>query len=179
MLISMAICKVCKSEYQKFRSTQKACSIDCALQINQAAKAKAKAKELRFRKEAARPLSYYAAKAQSAFNAFIRARDGKNCISCGNTKDVQYCAGHYFTRGARPWLRFNEDNVHVQCNHYCNLNLSGNISAYTPRLIDKIGQNRFDALKESTGDNLKPTREFYQEITVLYRKKLKELESKI
>ena len=36
-------------------------------------------------------------------------------------------------------------NVHKQCS-VCNNHLSGNIGEYTPRLIEKIGQEKFDRL---------------------------------
>src|SRR6188474_3623684 len=48
---------------------------------------------------------------QKIFNEYIRLRDKDlPCISCGTTKAVQYCAGHYYTRKAFPNLRYNEDN---------------------------------------------------------------------
>ncbi len=112
-------------------------------------------------------------KAQSAFNAYIRKRDEKEpCISCGRHHTGQYHAGHYKTVGARKDLRFNEDNCHKQCS-VCNNHLSGNLAEYTPRLIEKIGQERFDKLqkvetKSYTADELK-------EIIRYYKDKLKQL----
>ena len=78
---------------------------------------------------------------QQACNAYIRERDKKEpCISCGTTKqDIQYCAGHFKTRGSTPSLRFHPGNIHKQCNRYCNMALSGNVAAYRERLIEKIG----------------------------------------
>ena len=75
--------------------------------------------------------------AQRAFNAYIRARDqGKPCISCGALTELE--AGHYLSIGARPELRFNENNVQGQCNH-CNVTLSGNQKNYRIGLIGRIG----------------------------------------
>ena len=114
--------------------------------------------------------------AQQAFNAFIRERDKLlGCISCD--KDVnwsgQWHAGHYKTTKARPDIRFNEDNCHKQCS-VCNNHLSGNIGEYTPRLIERIGHDRFLALglnkvRRYECDELK-------EIELLYKRKLKELQ---
>ncbi len=87
-------------------------------------------------------------KAQAAFNAFIRARDAdQGCISCDKDKNWQgqWHAGHFKTTKARPDIRFNEDNCHKQCS-VCNNHLSGNIGEYTPRLISKIGLERYEAL---------------------------------
>lgn len=98
-------------------------------------------------KEKQKDRQYYLRTLQQWFNRFIRLRDAKEpCISCGTTKNVSWSAGHYFTVGSYPNLRFNEDNVHKQCWFYCNKNKSGNIAEYTPNLIKKIGIDRFTEL---------------------------------
>lgn len=109
-------------------------------------------------------------RAQSAFNAFIRERDKLlGCISCDkdNTWHGQWHAGHYKTTKARPDIRFNEDNCHKQCS-ICNNHLSGNIGEYTPKLIERIGQERFLALglnkvKRYTCEELKKIELMYKE----------------
>lgn len=131
---------------------------------------------LKIRKLAVKPLSYFAKQAQTAFNAYIRERDKDlPCISCGRHHAGQYHAGHYRTTGANPELRFDEDNTNKQCAP-CNNHLSGNIENYTPRLIEKIGQDRFDRLM-SVHELPKWKREDYERIRDEYRRKLKELKS--
>ncbi len=121
-----------------------------------------------------KPLSYFAKQAQQAFNEFIRYRDRHlPCISCGRHHDGQYHAGHFRTTGANPELRFNEDNCHRQCAP-CNNHLSGNLIAYRPALITKIGQSRFDALM-GPHELPKWKRDDYIRIRNEYRAKLKEL----
>lgn len=91
-----------------------------------------------------KPLRSLKAIAVNHFHKFIRRRDhGQPCISCGsyNTSD----ASHYFSAGANPVVRFNEDNVHLACRK-CNYFLSGNLIPYRQNLIEKIGQERFDKL---------------------------------
>jgi hypothetical protein len=113
--------------------------------------------------------------AQQAFNAFIRTRDnGLGCVSCDKDKDWQgqWHAGHYKTTKARPDIRFNEDNCHKQCS-ICNNHLSGNIGEYTPKLIDRIGQDRFLAL--GLNKVRRYTCEELKEIELTYKRKLKEL----
>ncbi|WP_407291220.1 recombination protein NinG [Morganella morganii] len=132
--------------------------------------------KLKIRKLAVKPLSYFAKQAQTAFNAYIRERDKDlPCISCGRHHTGQYHAGHYRTTGSNPELRFDEDNVHKQCAP-CNNHLSGNIENYTPRLIEKIGQERFDCLM-GVHELPKWKREDYERIRDEYRLKLKELKS--
>ncbi len=130
--------------------------------------------KLKARQLAVKPLSYFRNQAQQAFNAFIRERDKDlPCISCGRFHKGQYQAGHYRTTKAHPELRFNEDNTHKQCSA-CNNYLSGNIVNYKPRLIEKIGQERFDALMIQR-PLMKWRREDYERICDEYRAKLRSL----
>jgi hypothetical protein len=177
----MKKCKTCKAEFTQYNSLQTLCTACLILKGRKIAVRNAKSaktaqnRELIRQKEAVKPLKHWADKAQSAFNAYIRARDGKVCISCGTTKpDIQYCAGHYRTRKAASQLRYNEDNVHAQCNKYCNLHNSGNIPAYRPALIAKIGQERHDALINNH-EVKRWTKEECQDIEKIYKAKLKEL----
>ncbi len=135
---------------------------------------KAERKRLAERKQQVKPLSYFIKQAQQAFNEFIRYRDRLlPCISCDRHHEGQYHAGHFRTTGANPELRFDEDNCHKQCS-VCNNHLSGNLTAYRPALIAKIGQARFDALM---GPHALPkwTRDDYIRIRDEYRAKLRGL----
>lgn len=133
---------------------------------------KAHRQRLAEKKQQVKPLSYFIKQAQQAFNEFIRYRDRHlPCISCGRHHEGQYHAGHFRTTGANPELRFNEDNCHRQCAP-CNNHLSGNLIAYRPALIAKIGQARFDALM-GPHELPKWKREDYIGIRDEYRAKLK------
>jgi hypothetical protein len=135
-------------------------------------------KELQAAKERIKPKSQYMREAQAAFNAYVRARDaGQPCISCGTTANVQYCAGHYRTVGSCPELRFEPHNVHLQCNKNCNLEKSGNIVAYRPRLLEKIGAEML-AWIEGPHEPKRYTIEDLKAITAEYRAKTRELKRK-
>lgn len=185
-------CKVCRQWFHPVRDNQIVCTYECARDygrtVNDAAKAQAQSearaeylagqkierRRQRERRDAVRPLIWFRNQAQQAFNTFIRYRDRHlPCISCGRHHDGQYHAGHFRTTGANPELRFSEDNCHRQCAP-CNNHLSGNLTAYLPALIARIGQARFDALM---GPHALPkwTRDDYIRIRDEYRKKLKEL----
>lgn len=185
-------CKVCREWFIPRQSFQNWCSPEHGFELSEQRrnkdreKALAKLKKekqkkereekdkLKSRKLAVKPLSYFTKQAQTAFNAFIRERDkDEPCISCGRFHEGQYHAGHYRTTGANPELRFDEDNCHKQCAP-CNNHLSGNIENYTPRLIEKIGHERFDRLMGSH-ELPKWKREDYERIRDHYRAKLKEL----
>lgn len=86
------------------------------------------------------------------FNAFIRNRDAPNghgiCISSGKRLLVPHKnsqAGHFYSGGKYPALRFNEDNVHLQ-GKSDNYFVGGNLLEYRKNLINKIGQERVDRL---------------------------------
>lgn len=147
---------------------QAVCSPRCAIKAVKAAKAgdKEDRKATKLRIEALKPRGHWLALTQKAFNSYIRARDaGKPCISCGA---LHYTAdaGHYFTVGARPELRFHEDNVHAQCVR-CNQHLHGNIALYREGLIQRIGPDRVGALmaprpaQKLTAEDLKEMRKRY------------------
>lgn len=118
-------------------------------------------------------------KAQSAFNAYIRARDkGKPCISCGTPYRQAFGgafdAGHYCSIGSSAHLRFDEMNCHGQCVK-CNRHLSGNVVAYRIGLIERIGLAEVERL-ESDKAPRKWDREQLRELIALYRAKKRELE---
>lgn len=131
-------------------------------------------RSLKVRKLAVQPLSHFHKQTQAAFNEYIRTRDAAEpCISCGRHHEGKYDAGHYRTRGASPSTRYDETNCHKQCVP-CNQHLSGNIENYTPRLIEKIGQEAFDRLM-GPHPVIKWTREELQELTRHYRGKTRQL----
>jgi hypothetical protein len=174
-------CKVCKSEFEPFSSLQTWCSPDCGYELSkrkEAAKIKSEAKEFRKetkrRKEALKSKSEWLEEAQRECNKYIRLRDkGKGCISCGTTNpNIQYCAGHFKTRGGHPELRFHPMNIHLQCNHHCNLQKSGNIEKYRPELIKRIGILQVEWLEgKHEAQNL--SIDDIKEIKVYYREQIK------
>ena len=173
--------KECRQWFHPTRDTQTVCGYECASAYSKEQTRKARedaqrkeVKQQAERRQAVKPLSHFVKQAQQAFNEFIRYRDRHlPCISCGRHHDGQYHAGHYRTTGANPELRFNEDNCHRQCAP-CNNHLSGNLTAYRPALIAKIGQARFDALM-GPHELPKWKRDDYIRIRDEYRAKLKEL----
>jgi hypothetical protein len=173
-------CKDCKEEFKPFTTLQVRC-VQCSITHGQGLqrkefKAKKKANNKAKREFNNNDRGYLLEKAQKACNAYIRERDKHlPCISCGTTKpDIQYCAGHFKTRGAHPALRFNELNIHKQCNKHCNLSLSGNIANYRPRLIERIGIAKVEWL-ESYHPPQNLTLDEIKDITAHYREKLKGL----
>lgn len=139
----------CKKVYQPVRPLQSFCSIECAIKDARKKTVKKEAKKDKEVKKGLLTHKDYLKALQVVFNTFIRVRDSDlPCISCGTTKPVKYDAGHFYSVGGYPNVRFDEDNVHKQCSNYCNVHLSGNIHEYTLQLPKRIGGVRFEALKE-------------------------------
>lgn len=171
-------CAHCREWFHPTLEGQVVCSFECASAIGkkqtakarEAAKARAvkrqreSEKEGRQRRAARRselkPIRYWVQMTQRAFNDWRREMllaAGHGCISCGTKTAFAWHAGHYRTTAAAPQLRFNLDNVWLQCSA-CNVHKSGNIEAYRSALVDLIGEERVLAL-ESNNETHRYTRE--------------------
>jgi len=178
-------CESCQTIFTPQRMGARACSPICAIRLVKAEKkAKVKAKKEERKADVAKlaklsPIRKLLKDAQTAFNRWIRSRDEKQpCISCGApppppTYHGGRDAGHFRSTGAASHLRFHEDNCHAQCVR-CNQYLSGNVSAYRARLVERIGLDRVEAL-ERMNDSHKWQREEVIAIKEEYAKKLKAL----
>jgi len=184
-------CKECKTDFTPVKFGQVVCGFKCAMLFGRR-KAEDKAKRDRMRlerdkkkehkdaKEKIKPLSKWKSEAQVVFNQYIRLRDDKlACICCGALESNQWDAGHYLSRGARPWLSFNEDNVHKQRARPCNKDLSGNQVQFRIGLINKIGLERVEALENNNDNKHKMTVDDYKRIIAEYRAKIKQLKGDV
>lgn len=175
-------CKVCRQKYLTTKPLQQVCGLDCAVIHSQNTKAKQQAKEatrnrveLRKAKERAKTRGDWAKESQTAFNAYIRARDNKAglpCISC-NSRTGKQNAGHYRSVGSCPELRYEETQVWLQCEK-CNSYLSGNLINYRINLIKRIGIERVEWI-EGKHEPQKYTILDLKAIKAEYKLKLKEL----
>lgn len=168
-------CRVCKHEFTPtYLSTQVVCSIQCAVDHSYKQKDKEwKIKKAKLKEELT-TVQDLIKLAQQVFNQYIRLRDqGKNCISC-NTKPKKENAGHFYSAGTHTNVRFDERNVHLQCEH-CNSFLSGNLLAYRENLLAKIGIEEFERLTVDAMQTRKYSREELKEIIAIYKNKIKNI----
>lgn len=183
-------CKACGGKFRPSLSTQKACSVKCALDLskqpaNQQVARKAidqrERREIKVRKEKLKSRADHLREAQAAVNEFVRLRDAHlPCISCDSMPSdhdlitgSRWDAGHYRSVGACPELRFEPLNIHRQCVK-CNRNLSGNAVEYRIRLVKRIGADKVDWL-EGPHSARKYTVEEIKTIKAEYRAMTKEL----
>ena len=135
---------------------------------------------MRKRKESVKPKQKWLSELQTVVNKYVRLRDAEcGCISCDKDMywDGQWHAGHYFSRGHSSSLRFNLNNMHKQCS-VCNNHLSGNIGEYTPRLIDKIGMDKYDSLVARKRDIAKYEIDWIKRAIKIAKKGVKRIEKR-
>ena len=181
--VKQKTCKGCGGKFRPSLSTQKACSVQCALdlakkpegqKVARKAIAQRERSEIKVRKEKLKTRGDHMRECQVVFNEWIRLRDAElPCVSCGRHHDGQYHAGHYRTVGAHPELRFEPLNVWKQCAP-CNNHKSGDIVNYRIELVCRIGLERVEWL-EGPHEAQRYTIEDLKAIKAEYRTKIKDL----
>ena len=171
-------CRNCKEKFEPIRFNQKYClNEECIRVFVEEAKAKTWKKTKAKLKADLMTLQDYLKLAQITFNKYIRLRDkGNVCISCQKPPKKEN-AGHFWNANNHYNVRFNEDNVHLQCEH-CNTFLSGNLINYRENLLKKIGAEQFNILEVEAKKTRKFTKEELKEIINTYKQKIKQYEGK-
>ena len=104
--------------------------------------------------------------AKQTFQAWIRQRDeGLPCVSCGKPNGNEN-AGHFYP-STHSATCFDEDNVHGQCVR-CNMYLSGNLNKYRLNLLERIGEDKVNALDWKHSQRCKRDKFDYIEIILKY-----------
>ncbi len=168
-------CRNCKEFFDPYKSTAIACSLGCAIELTNKANAKKWRKEKAERKEKLKTNQDHVRELQVVFNKWIRLRDkDKGCISCGKPLAGKFDAGHFYSTGSYPELRFHLMNVHGQC-VYCNQHKRGNIHEYRKGLISRRGEAVIKALDKLKGTPRKYTTIELIEMKKLYKELIKQL----
>lgn len=193
----------CKTKFTPTQLGQKVCCWKCGLAVaNQPANQKKarmaieqrERREIKVRKEGLKNHGDYVQEATSAVQAYRRVYElsiGSGCMSCGKDQaQVQaeqgwktggaWDGGHFLSKGARPELRLVENNIWLQCKS-CNggsakyARKGASVAAgFKAGLIERIGLEAVEAL-EADHTPRHYTKEELQQITALYRLKLREL----
>ena len=172
----MPRCKNCKDKFEAKHFNQKYCfKSECVQVWVKSAKQKNWKKEKKELKEKLETVQSLTKKAQTYFNAYIRARDKhKTCVSCDKPLGSKFDAGHYYSAGGFGSVRFNELNVHGQC-VYCNQHLHANLLNYQIGIEQRIGGEALIELHEQAHQVRKYTREELRDIIEIYKRKIKEI----
>lgn len=106
------------------------------------------------------------------------------CISCLR-ENMDWCCGHYKTRGSHPELALDPMNTYLQCNKHCNSSLSGNIEGnkhsigYKQGIIHRFGEKAGNEILEYLEQPHEPKRyreDDYKKLRKKYRERIRELE---
>lgn len=152
--------KTCKNKYCKNKFTPKnegqsvckyKCGIEYSIQLREKKEereGKDRRRKIKVMKDKLKTLSDHKKELQILVNRFVRMRDCEgNCISCDRPLTGKFDAGHFYSQGGYPSVRFDLNNIWGQC-VYCNRDLHGNLLPYRTRLIEKIGQKQYDDLEQ-------------------------------
>jgi hypothetical protein len=168
-------CKNCREKFEPIRFNHKFCLKDeCIKAFVEEVKVQSwKVTKTRM-KEDLKTLQDWLKETQTIFNKYVRLRDsGLNCISC-NLPPKKKNAGHYFSSGGHSNVRFDEDNVHLQC-EACNTFLSGNLLNYQIGIEKRIGAKKLLELHERAHVTKKWTIEELKELIRIYKNKVYQL----
>lgn len=172
----MPRCKNCKQKFEPIRFNMKYCTeIKCLKVFSEEIKEKTwKQKKTKMQNDL-KTTQDWLKEAQVVFNKFIRLRDvGLVCISC-NLPPKKKNAGHYYSQGGHSNVRFDEDNVHLQC-EACNTHLSGNLLNYQIGIEKRIGAEKLIELQGRAHLEKRWTVEEIKEIIQIYKDKLKKMQ---
>ena len=168
-------CKNCKQKFEPIRFNMKYCTeTECLKAFSEEIKQKTWKQKKTKMKEDLKTTQDWLKEAQTIFNHFIRLRDnGLWCISCGLPPKKKN-AGHYFSSGGHSNVRFDEDNVHLQC-EACNTYLSGNLLNYQIGIEKRIGASKLIELQGKAHLEKRWTIEEIKEIIRIYKNKVNQL----
>lgn len=195
----MKKCRICKAKFEPYSSLQVACSPKCAIQVarqdaeKKAAKAakQARAERAEFNR---RDVGWQHKQCQRVFNRlrvleemqwFSERGMEPECISCGKTR-MDWCCGHFKTRGAQSNLRYDRMNTFLQCNKACNESLSGNIEGtktsrgYKQGLVERFGEAEAQRIIDYCESNTAPVKWGWQELETLrkqWSQRIRDIES--
>jgi hypothetical protein len=168
-------CKNCKEKFDPIRFNHKYClKEECIRAFVAEAKEKQWKQTKKRMKADLETVQDIVKAAQMVFNKYIRERDKDElCISC-KQKPKKENAGHFYNANNHWNVRFDEDNVHLQCER-CNSFLSGNLIEYRANLITKIGQERFYQLESRARITRKFTKDELKELIKKYKEMYNQL----
>ena len=112
------------------------------------------------------------------WSKYIRTRDMWTCQRCSKQYDPPTSAlhcSHFWSRG--NWsVRFDEDNTEALC-YGCHCYLGGNPVEFHKYYLEKLGQERFDALEKRKNTPKSGSIKYYKskEFRLTIKEKMKEL----
>ncbi len=103
---------------------------------------------------------------------WVRKTEKGICFTCGDQRDwKEQQAGHFIHRNC---LDFDLRNIHCQCVK-CNKYLSGNLIAYTQKMLEVYDEGTIADLQWLSKQVRKFSRSELEDLIFIYKQKIKEL----
>ena len=171
-------CKYCKAQFQPYTTLQKNCfEPDCVTAWIQETKEKNWKKKKAKLKMDLMTLSDYTKILQQLVNKYVRLRDkGLPCISCQKPITGKTDAGHLYSVGNYPSVRFHEKNINAQC-ITCNQYNGGMINDYRINFVKKYSESELNTLDRLAHETRKFSIPELKEMIDEYKIKIKQYES--
>ena len=151
-------CIVCQAEFKQYKSTEKVCSLKCAIEHAKNVSKEVKLQE--YSKALRNDLSKPKAKKKSSkellqieINKLARKVDeyfGYLCIDCGNYFSGQIHGAHFHNVQGNENIRFNLHNIHSARAH-CNTYSSEHKVGYRQGLIERYGEEYLEYVETELG----------------------------
>ena len=174
-------CKVCQEKFTPIQFAQQCCGYKCAMIHSKNLKLAKELKDWKVEKailkDKLKTLSDYAKDLQKEVNTIVRLIDkDTQCISTLKPLNDKYDAGHFYSVGSNPSLRFNLDNIHAQ-SVYANQHLSGDQMNYLNGLSDVYGSDykEYVISLKSRYKVLKLNKDDYKEKIIIAKKIIQEI----
>lgn len=170
-------CLVCKDKFEPKNSTQSVCSVSCSIEYSKKKIAKDWKEQKKVIKESLKTKSDYEKELQILINTIVRLIDkGTFCHSTKKPLNDKFDAGHVFSCGGNPTIRFNLFNIYAQ-SVYANQYLSGDQINFLAVLSEVYGiehkeyvlslKSRYNIIKlsqEDLKDKIKIARQIVKEL---------------
>lgn len=172
--------KGCRAEFAPARPLQRCCSPVCAIDFAMSERARKERKERQEGLAKLKTRADHAELTQKVVNRYVNLRDrDKSCVSCGKpaTAGGVRNASHFKSVGSNSALRFHLWNIHSSC-YRCNMELSGNLGEYYPRLIERIGAEKVEFLQFAKRER-KYEIDYLQRLRTVFSKKARRLAKRI
>lgn len=121
----------------------------------------------------------------AVFSQYIRLRDCLKttgtkthglCVTCGRRYAFSQLHAGHFISGRHNSVLFSERGVHAQCFN-CNITLRGATLEYRRKIIEMYGKGFDEALEKVARMTIRYTAADLEEMKLLYKAKIKELEN--
>lgn len=151
-------CRMCSREFIPKNSLHSVCGQLCAskyarqLEKQRQEREKAERQADREKRESLKTIGQLEDECRRIVQKIARIRDRHDgCISCHMPANYggAWHGSHFRPAGNNSAVQFHLWNIHKACAQ-CNLFKGGNIGAYRPRLIEKIGRERVEWLESQT-----------------------------